>query len=427
MNIQQLYRFFQESNGVSTDTRTLKKGQLYFALKGPNFNGNQLALTALEQGAHKVIVDEAIGVKDPRIIEVADVLSALQQLARYHRDQLDTVVIGITGTNGKTTSKELIFQVLSSQYPTLATQGNLNNHIGVPLTLLSITEDHDFAVIEMGANHKGEIAELCKISDPDFGLVTNVGRAHLEGFGSFENIIYTKKGLYEHVADKNGVLFMNRNNAEVLGIPAYDRVIYFGTGDEDFCQGKMLASAPFVQAEVTTVEGTTRISSQLVGGYNFDNIMAAVCIGSYFEVPLQKIARAIADYTPSNNRSQYKKTVLNDLYLDAYNANPSSMELSVGNFARLEVSPKHLILGDMFELGHESQHYHSALVEQVKETGIPCYFVGEHFMQVAEGSDRFFPDTQSLIAHLKTHPIEHHHILIKGSRGVRLETVAEIL
>ncbi len=425
MKSQQLYSYFKKSTGVSTDTRTLQPGNLFFALKGGNFNGNLMADHAIKLGASAVVVDEEIGLNGEHIIKVDDVLTSLQQLARYHRDHLDCVVIGITGTNGKTTSKELIYAVLSSQYPTLATKGNLNNHIGVPLTLLSLTEDHDFGIIEMGANHLGEIAELCLISDPNYGLITNVGRAHLEGFGSFENIITTKMGLYDHIIQNDGTIFMNSNNEDLPLSQNYKHVVHFGTKEDDQCQGILLGASPFVSLRITTTEGSCQVNSKLIGAYNLDNILAAVCIGSYFKVPLERIKKAIENYVPSNNRSEYRKTGKNELILDAYNANPSSMELALKNFSATELPNKLAIIGDMFELGNQAAQHHLEIIQLVETLQLDCIFIGEEYSKHQPNDERFFKNTAEAKEYFNSNTIEGRTILIKGSRGLQLEKLIE--
>lgn len=426
MNIHQLYQLFTASNGVSTDTRKIDEGTIFFALKGASFNGNTFAIKALEMGASYAVIDEAQEVVDKRLILVDDVLKTLQRLARYHRDHMETVVIGITGTNGKTTTKELVHAVLSSHYPTQATLGNLNNHIGVPLTLLSMPEDLDFAIIEMGANHVGEIAELCEICDPAFGIITNVGKAHLEGFGSFENIITTKKGLYEHIARREGAIFINSGN-EILRENAVERQIFYGVDDNDECQGKLLDASPFVKLDVTTTEGTIRIQTKLIGAYNFENILAAACVGTYFQVPLERIKFALENYQPSNNRSEFRKTDNNELILDAYNANPSSMEKAIQNFAEMKQDNKIAILGDMFELGENSEQLHQEIASATMDLGVDAYFVGKEFKKVDNDSGRFFEQIEELIEKLQKDPLKNKTILIKGSRGIKLERLVEYL
>ncbi len=426
MNVPQLYTLFLSSAGVCTDTRKIVPNSLFFALKGDNFNGNTFANQALEAGAAYAIVDEAPNLPNDRIIVVHDVLTTLQKLATHHRHRIPAKIIGITGTNGKTTTKELVHAVLSSHYNTRATVGNLNNHIGVPLTLLSFTGEEEFGIIEMGANHVGEIAELCTICDPDFGLITNVGRAHLEGFGSFENIIITKKGLYDHIAAQNGVIFINSANAILMDNTVPNQIAY-GVTDTDECQGKLLSASPFVSMQITTTEGTMRVNTKLIGAYNFENILAAACIGSHFNVPLQRISNALENYTPSNNRSEFRNTGKNELILDAYNANPSSMEKALENFAEMTQSNKLAILGDMFELGDNSPALHKEIVDKAASLGVEVLFVGKEFHNTSPTAPNFYEQLDTLADKLKNEPITGKTILIKGSRGIKLERLVELL
>ncbi len=423
MQISQLYALFLASSGVCTDTRKITPDSIFFALKGDNFNGNLFATKALEAGAAFAVVDEKAEHTDQRIILVDDVLSTLQKLATHHRHRIPAKIIGITGTNGKTTTKELVHAVLSSHFNTRATIGNLNNHIGVPLTLLSFTGEEEFGIIEMGANHVGEIAELCTICDPDYGIITNVGKAHLEGFGSFENIIKTKKGLYDHIAAQNGIIFLNSGN-DILADNNVEKKVLYGQNDSDECQGRLLSASPFVNLEITSTEGTIRVSTQLIGGYNFENILAAACIGTFFGVPLQKIRHSLEAYTPSNNRSEFRKTANNELILDAYNANPSSMEKALENFAAMTSENKLAILGDMFELGENAESLHREIVNKANELGVTTLFVGKEFHSVNPES---YDQIETLIEQLKNEPVSGKTILIKGSRGIKLERLVEFL
>ncbi len=426
MTASQLHQLFLTANGVSTDTRKIIPGSIFFALKGANFNGNSFALTALELGAAYAVIDEDIDSANPKLILVPDVLMALQDLANAHRKSLSTKIIGITGTNGKTTTKELLNSVLSSHYKTRATEGNLNNHIGVPLTLLAFTGEEEFGIVEMGANHLGEIAELCKIVEPDFGLITNIGRAHLEGFGSFENIVTTKLGLYDHIKAKNGIVFSNSGNELVSEYPI-DNKVFYGVKEGDVCRGSLIEASPFVKLEIATGQGKVEVETKLIGTYNFENILAAACIADYFGVPLAKIGAAIEHYVPSNNRSEFKVTNTNELILDAYNANPSSMEKALENFADMNKPNKLAILGDMFELGSEAEHFHQAIANKVDSLGLHALFVGEEFYKTNPDSPEFYPQIGMLIEKLKSHPIHDRTILIKGSRGIKLERLVEFL
>jgi UDP-N-acetylmuramoyl-tripeptide--D-alanyl-D-alanine ligase len=426
MEIDQLHLLYSRSSGVSTDTRNIFPNSMFFALKGANFNGNSFAGQALEQGAMCAIVDERQTPMLPGMVLVEDVLQTLQRLARYHRDTLRTTMIGITGTNGKTTTKELIHAVLSSHFNTRATAGNLNNHIGVPLTLLSFKGDENFGVIEMGANHLGEIAELCLISDPEYGIITNVGRAHLEGFGSFENIITTKKGLYDHIAARNGTIFINSGNS-ILKENKVSKQVFYGTGKEDFCQGQLVEADPFVALKCQLPDGEQYIRTKLIGAYNFENILAACCIGAYFKVPGEKIRQALENYQPNNNRSEYRKTGKNELILDAYNANPSSMEKALENFAEMQKTEKIAILGDMFELGDQAGEHHAAIVAKASQLRIPAIFVGKEFCRAGNGQGSYYESVEELAEYLKQHPVTGKMLLIKGSRGIKLERLVELL
>ncbi|MES2630210.1 MAG: UDP-N-acetylmuramoyl-tripeptide--D-alanyl-D-alanine ligase [Bacteroidota bacterium] len=426
MTIHQLYQLFLSSSGVSTDTRKITPNSIFFALKGDNFNGNTFAAAALEAGAQYAVVDEEPQTAHERIIKVDDVLVTLQQLANHHRNRIPAKIIGITGTNGKTTTKELVNAVLGSHYVTRATAGNLNNHIGVPLTLLSFQGNEEFGIIEMGANHVGEIAELCAICDPDYGIITNVGRAHLEGFGSFENIIATKKGLYDHIAAQNGVIFLNSGN-EILGDNEVKHRVYYGAQDSDECQGKILDASPFVKLEIINPEGTIRVQTNLIGTYNFENILAAACIGGFFNVPLQRIRHSLETYQPTNNRSEFRKTGKNSLILDAYNANPSSMEKAIENFAEMDQPNKLAILGDMFELGDDSPALHGEIAEKAKNSGVETLFVGTDFYNTHPDEKGYYRNIEDLIAAIQESPLENRTILIKGSRGIKLERLVEFL
>jgi len=426
MVLSQLHEIFVSSEGVCTDTRKITSGCIFFALKGANFNGNTFALEALRLGAGYAVVDEDIDSPDSRLIRVNDVLGALQDLANYHRRKLKARIIGITGTNGKTTTKELMYAVLAAHFKTKATEGNLNNHIGVPLTLLSFKGDEEFGIVEMGANHSGEIAELCEIAEPDFGLITNVGKAHLEGFGSFEVIVKTKKGLYDHIAEKGGTIFINSAD-EILIDNKVENRVYYGTNSSDFCRGVLLDASPFLRFSIFGQDGETEIVSKLIGAYNFENMLAAVAVGKYFGVPENKIISAIEGYVPSNNRSEFRKTDSNELILDAYNANPSSMEKALENFANMNKPNKLAILGDMFELGADSQFYHEKIANKVSSLGLHALFVGEEFYKINPDSPEFYQQINMLMDKIKTHPISGRTILIKGSRGVKLERLVEYL
>ncbi len=422
--INNLYKIYCKHPRISTDTRQISKGDLFFALKGENFNGNKFAAQALESGAAYAVIDETEFKLDERFILVEDVLNALQQLAIFHRQQFTIPFIGITGTNGKTTTKELINAALSKKYKTHATRGNLNNHIGVPLTLLEIDNNCELAIIEMGANHPGEIAELCKISQPNYGLITNIGKAHLEGFGSYEGVIKTKKELYDYIKQKPGQLFVNGKDELLTSLSVdHNRSFY-----NDHVKVEVLESNPCLKISIKSGDDSLEVQTNLIGEYNLDNIRAAACIGHYFNVSLNDIADSIQEYEPTNNRSQLKKTESNTLIMDAYNANPTSMAAAIGNFAQLSQENKMLILGDMLELGDVSEEEHKNIIGLCHELNLNVSFVGKQFHNVKnQSSYSFYMNTDELIESIKTYPIKDHLILLKGSRGIRLEKVVEFL
>lgn len=435
MKIQELYTHFLKHPIVCTDTRDIQPGAIFFALKGANFNGNQFAEQALQAGCSLVVIDEAKFKKDDHYFLVEDVLTTLQQLANHHRKQLKIPVIAITGTNGKTTSKELLNAVLSEKYKVLATKGNLNNHIGVPLTLLNISNDHEIAIIEMGANHQGEIAMLCTIAEPDYGMITNIGKAHLEGFGGPEGVIKAKNELYQFIKQKSGKLFVNGDNELLKKLSEGIVRITFGTSDDEDFIGAFVESNPFVKLKCKTktdaepLNKKPIISTQLVGKYNFENILAAACIGNYFKVSEQQIKTGLEKYVPSNNRSQVMQTKNNLLLLDAYNANPSSMNAAIENFAQMDQSNKMVILGDMLELGDDSAKEHTAIVNLLKQKNITnVLLVGNYFMEAGKTLNaQTFVNSDQVLDHLKQHPVKNTTILIKGSRGIKLEKVVEAL
>lgn len=428
--LEKIYlHFLAARQTVSTDSRKIEQGCIFFALKGENFNGNRYAGEALKSGAAYAVIDEKEFASNNRTIPVDDVLTTLQQLALLHRQKLGIPILGITGTNGKTTTKELIAAVLAEKYKVSFTQGNLNNHIGVPLTLLKMDSNTEFGVVEMGANHPGEIAELCQIADPDFGIITNVGKAHLEGFGSFEGVIKTKGELYNYMAKKSGVIFYNRNNnyLEELGQNIPNRISY-GTTDAGF-KGELLDSPPFVRLKVNFPKGVLYLNTKLIGHFNFENVLAAACIGNYFEVDPLKIQSAIKNYEPRNNRSQL--IVKNDLriIMDAYNANPTSMKASLDSFAANNPDSAYLILGDMLELGEYSFEEHLSILKTIREKAFQNVFlVGKEFTRANENFDfRCFEKVEDLCLLLEKEPIKNGNVLIKGSRGIKLEKVLEYL
>lgn len=425
MDIKELYHLFLEFPRISTDTRTIVENSLFFALKGPQFNANTFAAKALEAGAAYAVVDEEEWVLNECCIYVPDVLKCLQDLANFHRRQFSIPVIGITGTNGKTTTKELLAAVLSAKYKTHFTKGNLNNHIGVPLTLLQMDASTEIAVIEMGANHPGEIAFLCGIAEPGFGLITNVGKAHLEGFGSFEGVKKTKKELYDDVESRQGLIFIHGDNPQLMEMAKYNsKKISYGSSAGNTITARVLDSHPFLSIAYQGIE----IHSRLPGAYNFENIMAAICIGDYFGVDKEAIKKSLEDYTPSLNRSQFLKTEKNEILMDAYNANPTSMLAAVESFSQHAAPNKYCILGDMFELGNYSFSEHQSLIKKMEGMNLgKIILVGKEFYQAKNSDFLFFETTEDLKNELIKNPVHGATVLLKGSRGMKLESLLEYL
>ena len=426
MDIRNIYKRFLECDSISTDSRDIKDNSLFFSLKGDNFNGNKYAKEALNKGCKYAIVDEAEYAVDERFILVNDTLKTLQKLGKMHRLQMNATVIGITGTNGKTTTKELVSRVLSEKYTTLATPKNFNNHIGVPLTLLRLNKNHEFAAIEMGANHINEIKNLCQIAAPDYGLITNIGKAHLEGFGSYEKVIQAKSELYDYICANNGTIFFNKDN-ELLEKLVQQRncsSYSYGSNINADCRGEIIKSVPFLEIK----KDNTLLKSQMTGKYNFENILAGICIGVFFNVPSKNIFKAIHNYVPENNRSQILKTNKNEIFLDAYNANPTSMQLALENFHEIKRKKKVIILGDMFELGEFSTEEHNNIISKIDEFGFRnVYLVGKEFLKTQPKEHLIFEDTRDLKEYIKENPITDSSILIKGSRGMALEKLVEYL
>src|ERR1035437_9483959 len=437
--ISQLYSVFLKYPTVITDSRKAASGTLFFSLKGENFDGNEFAASALQQGCNYAVIDNENFYKGEKYILVKDCLATLQALAKYHRESLKDLpacrqvpFIAITGSNGKTTTKELIKSVLGKKYKVLATTGNLNNHIGVPLTVLSITSDIEIAVIEMGANHIGEIAMLCDIAQPDYGLITNIGKAHLGEFGSFDAVVKAKTELYQFIRKKKGKVFVNcENDLLMLHSSGMDKTTY-GISEKAFCSCRLSGAEPFLKV---TYENEL-ISSQLIGKYNFENVAAAICIGKYFGVDVRKIKEAIETYVPSNNRSQVIKTKINTLILDAYNANPSSMCVAIENFHDMKGENKWLILGDMLELGEYEIGEHKNILQLIAEKKFNnVILVGERFsktvseMRINFPNQLLFKNSDQLVNRLKLTPLSDTPsiILIKGSRGMKLEKAVEFL
>lgn len=432
MELSALYQIYLNCSAVTTDSRNCPEGSLFIALKGDSFNGNAFSAQALSNGCAYAVIDEAAyAVKDDaRYILVDNTLETLQQLANYHRRQLGTRIIGITGTNGKTTTKELIAAVLSQSYNVLYTLGNLNNHIGVPLTLLRLKAEHDLAVIEMGANHPGEIKFLTGIVEPDDGIITNVGKAHLEGFGSFEGVIRTKGELYDYLRRKeDSVIFIHHDNPYLLNMASGLHQVPYGSDDTLYINGHVTGNSPYLTFEWKAGKEGERqeVQTQLIGEYNFANALAAIAIGRFFRVEPLKINEALSNYTPQNNRSQLKKTADNTLIIDAYNANPTSMIAALENFKRMNIDHKMLILGDMRELGAESQAEHQKIVGFIHECGFEkVLLVGEQFA-ATQHSYPTYANAQELIEALKKNKPIKSTILIKGSNGIKLNSIVDYL
>ena len=427
MNISKIYALFNQHSSVSIDTRSLKPKDIFFAIKGPNFDGNNFALDAIKKGASYVISDNStISKKSDKIIYVDNSIKALQKLANYHRRKLNTKIIAITGSNGKTTSKELILNVLKSKYKTTATKGNLNNHLGVPLSLLEINENTDFGIIEMGANHINEISQLCKIAEPNFGYITNFGNAHLEGFGSIEGVIKGKSELYNYLINNKSLIFNNSENIKQTSlINNYKNTYSFGINSESNC----IINKSDSENSLNVSYQNKIIKSTIYGDYNFENICIAIAIGEYFEVDFKNIKQGIESYLPDNNRSQISVKNNNTIILDAYNANPTSMCLALKAFKKTNYKNKMIIVGDMFELGKDSNHYHQEIINRLEKIN-DCiiYIVGEYFCKTKH-SDRIesFSTTKKLINNLSKTNISNYSILIKGSRGMQLEKIIEFI
>lgn len=428
--MKEVIDLFYQTTGVCTDTRKIEKDCLFICLKGANFNGNTFAEQALKDGAKFVIVDEKEFQTNENIFLVEDALLYLQQLANYHRLKFNIPIIGITGSNGKTSSKELIRAVLSSHYNVLATVGNLNNHIGVPLTLLRLTQDHEIAIIEMGANKFKDIEELCNIAVPTHGIITNIGKAHLEGFLNFEGVLTTKKELYDSIERNKGTIIFN-NDDDVLksNLPGDINTISYGTSSASLINGELINLSPFVELKWSTTNYQSElISTQMIGKYNFYNYLAAISFGICFNVPFEKINAAIANYTPENNRSQVKKTDHNTLILDCYNANPTSMKSALESFALINHPNKYFIIGDMLELGEESIKEHQAISDLVKNLELNGSTVGPIFYSLSQHSfEKRFETKSDAITYFDPLKLANKLILLKGSRGIGLESLENYL
>lgn len=438
MDIVSLYHIFQRHPIVTTDSRHCPEGSIFFALKGGKFNGNVFAAKALESGCAYAVVDEPgyADSSDKRFVLVDDVLQTLQRLANYHRRHIGTRIIGVTGTNGKTTTKELMAAVLKQVHNVLYTEGNLNNAIGVPLTLLGLTPEHDIAVVEMGASHPGDIKELVDIAEPDFGIITNVGMAHLQGFGSFEGVVATKAELYDFLRTRPGTaVFINNDNPHLMAIADGLNLICYGKPDADAAlrvSGEVVECTPCLRFRWRMGNSSWReVQTSLIGSYNLDNMLAAVAVGLYFGVTPAQVDTALAGYVSQNNRSQLKETAGNHLIIDAYNANPTSMAAALANFRDMKVAPKMVILGDMKELGQCSADEHRKIVEQIQEVALEkVWLVGRDFASVVSDAGfpfRLFDDVEQVCCELAKEPISGYYILIKGSNSMRLASVAELL
>lgn len=427
MNIKDIHNLFLQCKSVSIDTRKIEKGSMFFAIKGENFDANTFALAALELGALFVIIDNASYAIDERTILVENSLETLQELAKFHRSYLKLPIIALTGSNGKTTTKELINVVLAKKYNTKATIGNLNNHIGVPLTLLSFTRETEIGIVEMGANHKKEIEFLCEIAQPDYGYITNFGKAHLEGFGGVEGVIEGKSEMYKFLSKNEKLVFVNLEDPIQIEKSAGIKSFSFGVNNNEAdIQIKNIKANPFVAIEYDDFN----VASHLIGLYNANNINAAVAMGYYFKVDKNDIKEAIENYIPENNRSQLLRIESNQIILDAYNANPSSMAVAITNFLQLENQNKIMILGDMFELGNESSQEHKLIVDSLLDQDrSKCYLIGKFFYEhkIIKENVVFFETFDSFVAYLKTIHFQDNTILIKGSRGMALERILEYI
>jgi len=427
MQITDFYKIFIKYPKISTDTRTIEKGNIFFALKGDNFDGNKYIKVANNSGASYIVTDDLSNKDKKNCIYVSNSLSFLQDLAKYHRKQLTIPIIAITGTNGKTTTKELTFQVLKQKYNVKATIGNFNNHIGVPLTLLSFNNKTEIGIVEMGANHPKEIEFLCNIAKPNFGIITNIGKAHLEGFGDFDGLINTKAELYKAILDNNGQVFINDDNKLLKSIIKNQRTISYGTNNNTFCIGELISANPFVKFKI----GENIIQSNLIGTYNFENLLAASCVGKYFNIEIEKIKEALENYIPTNNRSQVIKKGSCNIILDAYNANPTSISLAIDNFENIDANKKVLILGDMFELGEYAETEHNTIIKKLsnivhQNSEIRIFLAGKNFNKLNNNEKiTSFNTSEELINHISKIEFNNTWFLVKGSRGMKLESVLE--
>ncbi len=424
-----LYNLFKSCTSISIDSRTIAPGSLFIALKGQNFDGNNYVNKALEDGAKYCISDRKEICDEKNIYYVGNCIEFLQQLAQFHRQQFNIPVIGITGSNGKTSTKELIHCVLKQKYQVLCTTGNLNNHIGVPLTLLQMNEQHEIAIIEMGANKFGDIAELCQIARPTHGIITNIGKAHLEGFKNFEGVLKTKKELFNFISgNKSGIIIANSDDEIITqNLPSNCEIFTYGTNGTPTIKGEIISVNPEVALKYQTADyNSDPIQTQLIGKYNFYNFLSAICVGKIFDVSYDDINKAISSYISKNNRSQVEKTDNNTLIVDCYNANPSSMLSALESFIMIHNQQKLAILGDMLELGSDSKLEHQKVIDYCKQQNLQLYTVGSLFYEENEQGNRW-KSTQSLLEFLKDHPIKDKMVLLKGSRGIALEKLMSSL
>ena len=426
MEIKDLYNIYKQFYSVTTDSRNCPKNAIFFALKGENFNGNRFALAALGNGCSYAVVDEWEGAENPRVIVVKNVLTTLQKLANFHRKKLKIPIIGIAGSNGKTTTKELVATILAKKFKVMATQGNYNNEIGVPLTLLSMSKLHEIGVVEMGAKHLGDIKELCKMTEPNFGLITSLGKDHLEFYGSVENVVKGNVELYDYIRECNGKVFVSKDNPVLLEhSEEMDRILYGRNNKSLFVSGDIVSANPFLEFLWNFFDIPHHVKTNLVGDYNLDNVLAAASVGKFFGIHAKQISAALEEYQPQNSRSQFKRTERNDLIIDAYNANPTSMEASLNSFSQIATDlNKAVILGEMKEVGDTSEEEHRSLLQFVLNSSFnKAYFVGDAFKDVAIDSEkiRYFSNVNELIDELKKNPISGYYILLKGSNSVQLE------
>ncbi|PLX01447.1 MAG: UDP-N-acetylmuramoyl-tripeptide--D-alanyl-D-alanine ligase [Marinilabiliales bacterium] len=429
MDLENIYNLWKQSTGISTDSRTCEKSNLFFALSGENFNGNKFAEKAIDNGAIAAVIDDVKYKNGPEYILVNNCLKTLQLLSKLHRNKLNTSILAITGSNGKTTTKELIYSVLSSQKKISFTKGNLNNHIGVPLSLLQTKQDTEIAIIEMGANHIGEIAFLCELASPNYGIITNIGKAHLEGFGSLQGVIKAKSELYNSIKNTGGEIILNNDDKLLKELSTGIKSFTYGTTSEANITAEIISSNPALIVDWKHKGSKYTIQSHLYGQYNFPNIMAAIASGIFFGISPDAICRAIENYIPENSRSQILKTKNNTILLDAYNANPVSMNGAIISFREFKAEKPLLILGDMFELGKDSEEEHKQVINNLENTGFSeVFLVGSEFYKFAGSNNfRYFEKTSDLKNWLKSNKLKDFTILIKGSRGMKLELILDNL